>query len=221
MKKDNSEAKCDGLSPPKKRRKDEKAGPVVLFELTPVADVWIRTQCKKWALSHGDKETITDGGKLTDNHMNYCQAVLKHQFPGVDGLGYTLLQSKERPVKIKSGLQVIHVKRFEHWVLASNMDPYSKEQEICVYDSVYCSADQETSFILRNLFGSCQGVRFVECQKQMGSNDCGLFVIAMACALLFGINPNYCSFNQKLMRFHLIKCIEIHSFAPFPLVKDS
>ena len=55
-------------------------------------------------------------------HINFAQQVLHNQFPHVEGLGYTLLQGKERSQsqKIGHGLQIIFDKG-NHWIVASNI----------------------------------------------------------------------------------------------------
>jgi hypothetical protein len=43
-------------------------------------------------------------------------------------------------------------------------------------------------------------VRYMDCEKQCGSDDCGLFALAYCQCLIKGINPEQCSFDQKKMR---------------------
>ena len=52
-------------------------------------------------------------------------------------------------------------------------------------------------------------------QIQSGSSDCGLFSIAFATALIFGIQSGEFMFDQKEMRSHLIKCLESRRFSIF------
>ena len=47
-------------------------------------DVWIMYH--KHKCSFADKEIILEGKTLTDIYINFCQAVLKAQFPMVEGL---------------------------------------------------------------------------------------------------------------------------------------
>ena len=53
------------------------------------AHVWI-TYVNN-TLSFADIRVITEGERLTDKHINFCQAVLN--FPMVEGLGCTLYQA--------------------------------------------------------------------------------------------------------------------------------
>ena len=209
----NSSAKEE---PPKKKIKlDEAIAPTQkehsIVPNSTVNAVWMMYQCHTLLLS--DKTIIRNGGRLTDRHMTFCQAVLKVQFPATEGLECTLYQSKQREAKIKLGLQVVYLENRAHWVLASNIG--CDDSHLNVYD--YSSGDKELLNVLTRLF-DFKTLTFVDFQKQTGSSDCGLFVIAAACALLFGQNPSTCLFNQSLMRNYLLLCIENCYFNPFPLL---
>ena len=65
-------------------------------------------------LSQFDKKALCDGKRLNVNHVNFGQ---RKQFPSIDGLKLTLLQTKQQ-TKIKHGLQIIH-SRCNHWIVAS------------------------------------------------------------------------------------------------------
>lgn len=45
-------------------------------------------------------------------------------------------------------------------------------------------------------------------QRQRGGIDYGLFAIAMATAITFGIDPALQEFNQGEMKTHLVKCFD-------------
>ena len=53
--------------------------------------------------------------------------------------------------------------------------------------------------------------------KQVGSNDCGLFAIAIATALAYKTDPTYLIFMQDEMRAHLADCIVQQKLTPFPI----
>ena len=77
--------------------------------------------------------------------------------------------------------------------------------EVLVYDSVYNSVDDDTVGIIKNLF-CCDNIKMVECQNQCGSNDCGLFSIAIATAIANGIDHIKLKYEQDDMRMHLLQC---------------
>ena len=62
-----------------------------------------------------ETEGILSGDKLSDLHINFAQKLLKQQFPWVNGLQCTLLQSKNNPDKpLQDQLQVIHCCTRDH-----------------------------------------------------------------------------------------------------------
>ena len=57
-------------------------------------------------------------------------------------------------------------------------------------------------------------------QIQPGTCDCGVFSIATATALLNGVHPGECTFNQSQMRKHLCDCFNKGNITQFPLLKS-
>lgn len=53
----------------------------------------------------------------------------------------------------------------------------SKENEVLVFDSIFCNVDEETKKVIFHLFqcSSTKKIRVVKSQKQKGTKDCGLF----------------------------------------------
>jgi len=62
-------------------------------------------------------------------------------------------------------------------------------------------------------------VHVVQPQRQKGSDDCGLFAIANATAVCFGVDPRSCRFDQNQMRQHLVLCLESGKMSMFPVVE--
>ena len=151
-----------------------------------------------------DLDTITSGEMLSDIPINLAQQLLKKQFPSLNGLQSTLLQSKPRTGEVPDNkLQIIH-SRGNHWIVASTV---GCTNTICVYDSLYNTLDKGTLDVVMNLFGSSM-VKMMECQKQAGGRDCGLFAIAYATAISHGVDPTCMKMNQSTMRNHLSKCLK-------------
>ena len=89
-----------------------------------------------------DRNVITSGEQLTDNHINFSQLVLKKQFDKLLGLQSTVLLSKLKALLPSTGaLQVIH-SRGNHWIVASTIGCSSGE--VMVFNSLYSSIDQTT-----------------------------------------------------------------------------
>ena len=171
---------------------------------------------KKRKLSVADIENVIMGEELSDIHINLAQNLLKRQFPQLCGLQSTLLQEKSK-VDIIEGrmLQIMHCASRHHWIVTTTIG--SKENEIIVFDSIFCNVDEETKKLIFHLFqySSTKKIRVIKSQKQKGAKDCGLFAIAFATALAFGQNPSKLKFDQKLMRSHLVRCFHEDRLVPF------
>ena len=50
-----------------------------------------------------------------------------------------------------------------------------------------------------------------------GSNDCGVFAIAFAVSLCYGVQPEKFCYNLSQMRGHLINCLLNSKMEPFPV----
>ena len=83
-----------------------------------------------------------------------------------------------------------------------------------IFDSLYTSTDEETLKLILQLFGSDTKVEMVDCAKQLGGKDCGVFAIAIATSL--ASNKLSYSFDRAAMRCHLVKCCEKFELTPFP-----
>ena len=64
-------------------------------------------------------------------------------------------------------------------------------------------------------------VQWADVQRQIGGNDCGLFAIAVATCLCFGILPHDCEFDQGLMRSHLAMCFKKGQPKLFPQLSQA
>ena len=56
-------------------------------------------------------------------------------------------------------------------------------------------------------------------QQQGNCVDCGLFVIAFAVILAFGNKPEMISYDEGNLRRHLVECLKLEKFSPFPEYK--
>ena len=59
-------------------------------------------------------------------------------------------------------------------------------------------------------------LHFVDCQRQNGTNDCGLFAIAFAVSICYGNLPEKFRYAQHEMRKHLFKCLNNGMIEEFP-----
>ena len=164
------------------------------------------------ALKEEECKRISSGEMLSDISMHWAQYLLKTQFPTLNGFQSTLLQQRKiigDPAK--NSVQIIHRQK-NHWIVASTVGC----EEVQVYDSLYELMDKPCEDIISNLFCNSK-IKMMECCKQEGYVDCGIFAIANATAIAHGINPGNLKFNQLLMRKHLLDSFEQEILTPFPI----
>ena len=177
--------------------------------------VWLKLE--KITLSVFDKEALCNNLELNDRHINYCQGLLKKQFPLIGGFILTLLLKD----KISCGIQIIHCQQRKHWIVAVRSK--SCHNPIRIYDSIFKTVDKETKCTLMNLFKKVGKFKFtsVNMQVQEDNVDCGLFAIAVATDLAYGNDPANVIFKQKKMRNHVLGNLESGSLQPFPRLTKS
>ena len=105
-----------------------------------------------------------------------------------------------------------------HWVTVSSVGcPFV---HVKLYDSgrsgtVSITVKQQIATILH----TSQNLILVDLpqvQKQSGSSDCGLFAIAYATSVIKGEETCNSYYTQRLMRSHLLSCLEKMSMSVFP-----
>ena len=89
---------------------------------------------------------------------------------------------------MKQGIQIIYTCG-NHWIVALNLR--GSNCEIQIFDSLHASFHKDTQKLILNLFETTGKVdlKMVEMSKQEGTQDCGIFAIAAATAITFGVNP--------------------------------
>ena len=158
----------------------------------------------------------SDTAWLNDNHILSCSQLLKSQFPHVDGLQDTLLQSTNT-WSVPSGeyVQVIHADG-RHWLTITNMG----ETELCrvrIYDSLRNTPTASTMKTISNFLGVKDNhlrVSVMNVQQQPNSNDCGLYAVAFATALAYGQDPTEQDYVD--LRSHFLTCVLSRCLTPFP-----
>lgn len=82
------------------------------------------------------------------------------------------------------------------------------------YDSMFTDIHSATRNLLLNLFGLEARLKVMDCQRQEGGKDCGVFAIAVCTALAHDLPLQ--GFNQDGFMAHLLKCFEDLCLTPFP-----
>ena len=80
--------------------------------------------------------------------------------------------------------------------------------KIRYYDSSYTELLYKTENIISKLIPAKPEieVEVMKLTRQMGSNDCGLYAIAVAVALAYELDPTTFIFEQNELRSHLANC---------------
>ena len=166
-----------------------------------------------------DEERIIMGDKLTDLEINYAQQLLKQQCSHINGLCSTLFQEKKSNLtkdSLKNRIQIIYCRNRKHWVVATTIN--SKYNTVKVYDSLFRCLDQDSLQTIENCFQNDVNpeVRMMQCRKQDGGKDCGVYAIAFSVALALAVNPSRQNFRQDVMTAHLVNCLKKEQFTLFP-----
>ena len=200
------------ISEHKKKAKKRPIGPL------PVQQAVLVTEISKLL------PTIYSGEWLTDEHIDNAQAILAKHFPYIGGLQAVWVFISEGCQSLgtpeQEFIQIINVSG-NHWITVSNIG--NPKDTITIYDSLYAdvSPSYKAKFLRQIAYmlmatSSHITLQWAEVQKQKGTSDCGLFAIAAATSLCYGVLPQYCSWEQEKMRDHLVTCFKRGDFTLFP-----
>ena len=111
-------------------------------------------------------------------------------------------------------IQIVNINN-NHWVCFSSIN--SPPGYVDVYDSLSTPLTQELLQLASDLTRPAfKGVRFIPVQQQKNASDCGVFSIAYATSLVYGLNPMNVTYNISQMRPHLLHCLMGGVITPFP-----
>ena len=163
-------------------------------------------------------------GWLNDVIIDSAMNLLHYQFPDLGGFQscqYAVQLDFERHDKLF--IQIINRSPGaggSHWLTVSNIN--CLQDEVCVYDSSFDDLPHVEELVVASLVQANSiklKVKFPKVAMQVNGNDCGLYAIANATALAFGRDPSTQVYIPRLMREHLIKCLEIDIWNLFLLQK--
>ncbi len=160
---------------------------------------------------------------LSDSHIDHAQYLLSSVCPEISGLQTTLVFETDSCKSVQHAktelIQILHVNS-NHWVTVSNIN--CNLNAINVYDSLPntdLKNNERFNFQLASLL-NCNSEAItvsVFCNnKQKSSSDCGVFAIACATSLAFGIAPESQHFVQEELRSYLAMCFRVGKMMPFP-----
>ena len=154
---------------------------------------------------------------LDDKVIHKAQQLIKKKFPNIDGFQDPVLYDHFVPVKGKF-VQVLNVNK-NHWVCVAG----DGNNEIHIYDSLLIKIDIKSMHVIAKML-KCEGEVFltktVPVQKQSNSSDCGLFALAFAFDLASNLDPSIISYNEEILRKHLLACIENEEITEFPKTNE-
>ena len=161
-------------------------------------------------------------GWLGDDHVDAAQRLLKSMVNSAEigGLNDIVAMTHFEKTKVNEATKDYPAIQCHnigcHWVVSTSM-----QGKITVYESLTTGLNDTLLQQLVRLYSAyCDNDHltvtvFME-QLQKGSSDCGLFCIANATALAFGIDPVSVSWEQSKMRAHLAQCFEKKKMLMFP-----
>ena len=159
---------------------------------------------------------------LSDIHINLAHALLKKQFPEMHGLEKSTLSTftEFSPCQGRPFVQIVNTCG-NHWVAITNIFTGERPSDGIVnadlYDSLYRNINPDVQKFLVDILQLESGnIYMPACHRQPDNSQCGVFAIATATALLFGQDPSGICYDLKLMRPHLIECLDKQHLKPFP-----
>ncbi len=173
---------------------DEVADDTTSTETPP----WIN--CDLFKLEQRDLKVIESGDWLTDNIINAVQRVLSHQFyHKFHGAGFQhpiLSEAMSFNIETSGFIQILH-NGCNHWLLASTNG--CPQDAVPIYDSLYFNTteciQQSLACLMKVTHEAHTTLNFANIHKQSCSSDCGVFTIAYATALCFGVQPGKVVFD--------------------------
>ena len=145
-----------------------------------------------------DKTTITTGAWLSASIVNDSQCILAAQFAArFSGAGFQDVRNAlTMGFEIESSrfIWILHHDDQHHRVTVTNIGSDNPE-EVYVFDSMFSCGSTCIHTRVGSLLHTDKSqftLKFVDVHKQDGWNDCGLFSIAYAVALIFDLQPAWC-----------------------------
>ena len=142
-------------------------------------------------LEEQDKKALLQGAQLSDKHMNGCGLLISKQFPELPKPQNTLYAQELNKLQPAKDWSIFFHFYSAHWVLS-----HFREGQVYLYDSLQCKTlHPDLKQQLVTLYVE-RDVELVPVQVQVGTQDCGCFVIVFSVSLLFGDDPSKLVYRQ-------------------------
>ena len=154
---------------------------------------------------------------IDDKVINKAQQLIKEKFPNIDGFQDPVLYDHFVPAKGKF-VQVLNVNK-NHWVCVAG----EGNNEIHIYDSLLIKINNKSMQAIAKMLKYEDEVfltKTLPVQKQSNSSDCGLFALTFAFDLANNLDPSLITYNEKILRKHLLACIENEEITEFPKTNE-
>ena len=114
-------------------------------------------------------------------------------------------------------IQILHTGN-QHWVCVSSVG--CLPGMVNLYDSLFHDIiETEVEEQVKSMMaGAYKGLQNVPVQQQNNGSDCGVFAIAFATCLVYGIKPEDVDFDIRKMRPHLLSCFKNKKMSLFPTI---
>ena len=184
------------------------------------SEMWVKNDL--YSLTRDDRRVIlSPTGWLTDKIITTAQMLMLQHFPNMAGLQPPPLQKFfQFDVHCGEFVQIINV-RNNHWCVVSTVG--CEKGVVNVYDSLYSSVLDSTTHLIASMVSSSASklvVRMMDVERQSNGSDCGVLAVAYIFDICSGFDPCMVKFNHKLIRQHLVTCLENCQFSRFPLLGE-
>ena len=176
------------------------------------ADEWL----PDLALTSREKGYILNNEYICDRTVDAALKLLQNEHPHIS-IQSTVYPHTLLVYSINETLHIHHLKN-NHFVTTSTL---GNPAVVTIYDSLNSNTLSpdlvQQSKALYSPDNSLPTIRQAHiANTQIGGLDCGLFSIAYAIELAIGNDPATFTFDQSMMRHHLITCLENRRLTPFP-----
>lgn len=201
-----------------KQRKADTSDCILVKKETNARSI-IKRKKQLFSLTPECRERIERGMFLNSDAINMAQDLLR-RVSNKDGWQHTTLSQSMRFEAVSTPfVQILHDSDRAHWVCISSDQVVNLQGKpiVYIYDSLFNGTVSENiSNQIRKIMGGREvDLIFLSVQKQHGYSDCGVYAIAFATHLAFGMSPVDVKFTATAMRKHLLKCLEREKMVPF------
>ena len=151
---------------------------------------------------------------------------IQHKYYYRETLGWQATQCSSRKKLFEPGFIQVMFTKGNHWITVTNAEHQSCEDatSIFIYDSLkYLTIEHKLKCDVTSIVHSqLDNLKFnvMNVDGQLYLSDSGVYAVAYATHLAFGLDPSHCLWDHKRMRGHLLSCLEDGEMTCFPSKGD-